>query len=124
MPVAVERIEPCIYLVKLPETLLLEDIYVMSDHLRVLINEDQAKFHVVISDLAKLKKLPFDLQAMSKTIPPDRVGSFVLHLPPIARLLLQMVTRMTGHPIVMCDSYESALTQARALIERQKGVVT
>lgn len=124
MPAIVERVEPHIYLVKLPEIMSLDDIYIMREQLRALVNEDQVEFHVAIADLSLLKKLPFDLQAMSKTIPPDRLASFVVQLPPIARMLAQMVAKLTGHHIVVCDSYESALAQARKAIEKQKGVLS
>ncbi|MCU0497749.1 MAG: hypothetical protein MUF87_10390 [Anaerolineae bacterium] len=116
MPISLQRIDHAIYLANYTDVVTLEDFYGSLTSLERFLSEDQAQFHVVILRAQNLKKIPFELQALSKSITPQRAGTLIVNAPLFAQMLGNMVSRFSGHPLEFFDSLEAAIDRAHEIM--------
>lgn len=116
MPITSHRIERYIYHGIYIDIVTLTDFYGTLADLDRMLAEDQAEFHVVILEAQNLRKLPFELQVLSKSITPQRAGTLLVNAPLFAQILGRMVSRFSGHPLEFFDSLEAAIARAREIV--------
>ncbi len=123
MPIAVERVEPRIYLAVWQERINADDLQAASLRRMALADEDRVLYYVSIVDITEAQTLPYNLPALRRAAERDaRLIKFVVVSARLqANILIDALIKLTGIPIVLVDSREAALIRARdVLAERDK----
>jgi len=118
MPIAVERIEPRIYLSVWQEHISADDMQAAALRRKALADEDRAPSYVYIVDVTAARSVPFNLEALRGGIEIDeRVIKFVvIGVGLQVHILIASLVKLTKLKVEFADSREAAIARARAIL--------
>lgn len=116
MNLAFSQIEYGIYLVMCQGSPKGDEFYLFFRELRDFIVEQGEPRHVMIVDAKGLKQLPFGPLQLSKMTTPNCAATLAINSPLIIKLIADIISRLSDHPIVFSNSLEEAIEKARELL--------
>ncbi|MCU0498865.1 MAG: hypothetical protein MUF87_16050 [Anaerolineae bacterium] len=116
MNLAFSQVEYGIYLVFCQGSPKADELHLFFRELRDFIAAQDEPSHVLIVDAKGLKQLPIGPLQLSRMTLPNCVATLAINSPLIVKLIADIVTRLSDHPILFFNSLEEAIEKARELL--------
>lgn len=119
MPIQTERIESGLYCAHWIGDVVLDDLFQASEEIEQMARADDCPRYVFLVDGTEVKRFPFSLSGVRRTIKKDVIGVIVLNSPFIGESLGQMLSHFLPYEIEFYTDYDRWLDAARHLLERK-----